>query len=258
MATNPDAYALVYGRPFGSNNSSNPLSLMRVGESSGVLTTISRMQATEPDSFALPSPPPPDTLEPAPENEAAWLLSKVQADGAILGGNAYYVGPDRSGPVDTILMEAQSEAGPSGTAARQDRDHARRAARAAVLRERGNAAARAGALGAAIAHYDESLALAPNDPSVLRNRAHVHLQCGDWAAAEADCTHALQFEPGAPRALYRRAVARLRRGSLRQARADAAAALDADPGNSQAGAPSPPPPCPQMPRYLARLPVMYP
>jgi hypothetical protein len=210
-------------------STTHDLSLME--RNPDMMSILAGMQSTDGDIFPQLSPPPQETEEAVPENEPAWLLNKVKAEGAILGSNSYYVGPDRKGDVDKILLEA--EAG-SGLPDADDRTHARRAARAAVLRERGNTAARGGALDAALVHYGESLALAPNDPAALRNRAHVHLQRGDWAAAEADCTHALQFEPGAPRALFRRAVARLRRGRLRQARADAAAALDADPGNAQA------------------------
>ena len=155
------------------------------------------------------TPPPTADADINERDDPAWLLSRVQEQGGIIGGSAYYVGPDQSGDVDKILLEAEDEIGQQGAESEhQERAHTRRLARAAVLRERGNAAVRAGVPEAALAHYSESLALVPNDPAALRNRAHAHLELGDWAAAEADCTHALQFEPDNPRALYRRAVAR--------------------------------------------------
>jgi tetratricopeptide (TPR) repeat protein len=208
---------------------------------SGMLTHVQDQSLS---TLTRPHAEPDPAVELAAEDEPAFIIRKMQEQGSIIGGNAYYVGPHRSGPAEEIMREAElgpGRAGPLERAARDELMEKRRRARAAVLRERGNAAARAGVPDAALTHYGESLALVPNDPAVLRNRAHAHLARGDWAAADADCTHALQFEPGHPRALYRRAVARLRRGRLGQARADASEALAADPGNAQAPAHTPAP-----------------
>ena len=100
------------------------------------------------------------------------------------------------------------------------------------LKDRGNAAFRAGDLRGALLLYDESLA-AHATPAVHANRALVLLGLDEFAAAEAACDAALSGDPENVKALHRRGVARRRLGRLEAALEDYRAAAGKLPGNAK-------------------------
>ena len=102
------------------------------------------------------------------------------------------------------------------------------------LKEKGNAAFKAGELEEALVLYTRALELAQEGPeraTFLKNRAAVHLRQEQWKLAEKDCTAALQLVEGDPKALYRRCQAQEALEKFDLAYADAKAVHNADPSN---------------------------
>ena len=71
------------------------------------------------------------------EEEPAFILKKLQEQGRIIGGHTYYVGPQRSAPMDEILREAELGPGRAGSLDRAARDELGRGARHARPAGRG-------------------------------------------------------------------------------------------------------------------------
>ena len=98
----------------------------------------------------------------------------------------------------------------------------------------GNAVARAGRLGEAIAAYEQALAVMPNDVDALNNLGIVYARSGDVDGAIAQYKRALAYAPDYARAHYNLANAYRTKGLLEEAVAEYEKALSIDPGYAQA------------------------
>lgn len=92
-------------------------------------------------------------------------------------------------------------------------------------RTRADVYARNGRIDQAIADYDKSIALNPNDASAYRNRGTAYSERGDYPKALGDITKAIQLEPAAPRWRFDRAMLKARQGKYDDAMVDAQEAL---------------------------------
>jgi tetratricopeptide (TPR) repeat protein len=107
------------------------------------------------------------------------------------------------------------------------------ARRAAVQREAGNEAFRAGDWASAAVAYTSSLSAAPSDAGVLCNRAAAFLKLGRHEQALADARAASALEPGHVKAHFRAGLALHALRRFPEAGAALSAAAAADPRNAQ-------------------------
>jgi eukaryotic-like serine/threonine-protein kinase len=98
-----------------------------------------------------------------------------------------------------------------------------------LLKRRGLAHNNLGQAGQAIADYDKSLELDPENESVWHLRGNAHREAGRFAEAVADCSKALELCPGEPDYLECRGSAYLGLGEWSRAITDYDAAIQAEP-----------------------------
>ncbi len=93
---------------------------------------------------------------------------------------------------------------------------------------RGTALAYLGRHEEALAAFDHSLALRPDDPATLNNRANTLRNLGRYPEALADLNRSLQLRPDDPATIYDRACAYALMNRPDQALADLAKAIALD------------------------------
>jgi serine/threonine-protein kinase len=101
--------------------------------------------------------------------------------------------------------------------------------RASYLRDRGRTALSAGNATEAIAHYNRSLALRPNDARTLYQRAAAYIDQRDFQAAIDDLNRAVEIQPDYAPAYFERANARYYLGDWDGSLADYDRALERRP-----------------------------
>jgi tetratricopeptide (TPR) repeat protein len=119
-----------------------------------------------------------------------------------------------------------------------EREHADRlkAARADLLKNRGNTAFGAKDWAAALAAYHDALRLTPFNAAIINNIAASHLALNDWVSAKEFASRTIFIEPksssAAVKARFRRAHAVRELGELQSACEDLVVAAEADPANA--------------------------
>ncbi|KAK2465761.1 hypothetical protein APHAL10511_002305 [Amanita phalloides] len=104
--------------------------------------------------------------------------------------------------------------------------------KAQAVKEKGNAAFKAGDYANAIGHYTEAILADRSDPTLPLNRAAAYLKLGKNEDADRDCTTVLKLSPSNVKALFRRGQARLALGTLLDAQQDLNNALKLEPNNT--------------------------
>lgn len=139
-----------------------------------------------------------------------------------------------SGTARAAASAAKAAAGGKGAAAGGAANGAGPKQSAAdVLKDKGNAAFKAGKFEEAAKHY--SAALKKADTAVLRsNRAMAYLKLGEFKGAEEDCTVALTYDKKNVKALLRRGTARAFQGNYEEALSDFEMVLVLEPQNKDA------------------------
>ncbi|VDB85590.1 unnamed protein product [Peniophora sp. CBMAI 1063] len=104
---------------------------------------------------------------------------------------------------------------------------------AAVEKEKGNAAFKAGDYAGAVGHYSAAIVADARDPTLPLNRAAAYLKLNKNEDAERDCTRVLSLSGATPnvKALFRRAQARVALQRLTEAQKDLRDAQKIDPKN---------------------------
>lgn len=103
-----------------------------------------------------------------------------------------------------------------------------------ALKEKGNAAFKAGKYDEAVRHYGAAINKDTRNAVLYSNRAMAHLKLGDFKSAEEDCTLALALDPRNVKALLRRGTARGFQQTYTDALADYQAVLRLEPNNKDA------------------------
>eukprot|EP00052_Salpingoeca_macrocollata_P013520 m.105603 g.105603 ORF g.105603 m.105603 type:complete len:696 (-) comp18946_c0_seq1:121-2208(-) len=160
-----------------------------------------------------------DALEKADQ-----LFEELQTDGSrttasrtvINKQSAGRSGDDNDAPVPATMDAATFMKGMEQDAQERAQRRKQREAEAAIIKEKGNAAFKAGKLEEAHTLYSDALALHPSNTALLTNRALVALQLQRFSDAEQDCDLALRVDEHALKAWLRKGMACRALGKLEE------------------------------------------